>query len=63
MTARLTFDIVTEGKRKKKNWLMPAMTMAKISPMVHERIVEDGMYGSSVFATADRTLKYHMLAI
>lgn len=31
-TSRLTFPIETEGKRKKKNWLSPEMTIAKIRP-------------------------------
>ena len=46
---------VIEGNRKKKNWLRPGMTMDQIIPMVHARIVETGMFMSSVLATAERT--------
>ena len=34
------------------------MTIAKIRPIVHARIVETGIEGSSVFATAERTSGY-----
>lgn len=34
------------------------MTTAKMRPMTHERSVDDGIVGSSVFATADRTSGY-----
>ena len=32
--------MVTEGKRKKKNWLRPGMRMAHAIPMIHARIVD-----------------------
>ena len=54
----LTPVIVTEGKRKKKNWLRPGMMMAQIRPTSHARKVAQGMSGSSVLATADLTSGY-----
>ena len=46
---------VTEGYRKKKNWFMPGMRMAQMIPMNQARKVLEGMSGSSVLATAERT--------
>jgi hypothetical protein len=51
----LTPLIVTEGKRKKKNWLRPGIRIAQQIPMNHARKVAQGMSMSSVLATAERT--------
>jgi hypothetical protein len=50
-----TFPINTLGYLKKKNWFRPGMTIAKMSPIVQARMVETGIEGSSVLATAERT--------
>lgn len=49
---------LTAGKRKKKNWFMPGMMTAQISPITHTRSEDAGMPGSSVLATAERTSGY-----
>jgi hypothetical protein len=47
--------MVTDGKRKKKNWFRPGIKIAQARPITHVRKVVTGMSGSSVLATADRT--------
>lgn len=58
MMERLTPVIVTDGNRKKKNWLRPGIRIAQQIPMNHARNVAHGMSGSSVLATAERTSGY-----
>lgn len=41
-----------------KNWLRPGMMIAMIIPRNQTRMVEQGISGSSVFATAERTSGY-----
>ena len=50
--------IDTEGYLKKKNWLIPGIRTAQMIPRTQARKVEDGIVGSSVLATADRTSGY-----
>ena len=50
--------MLIDGKRKKKNWFRPGTTMAHIRPMTQARNVAQGMSGSSVLATAERTSGY-----
>lgn len=47
--------MVTDGNRKKKNWLRPGTTTAQANPITHVRKVVTGISKSSVFATAERT--------
>ena len=49
---------LTAGKRKKKNWFIPGMIIAQMSPITHTRSDDAGMLGSSVLATAERTSGY-----
>ena len=51
----LTPVTLTAGNRKKKNWFMPGIMIAQMSPSTHTRKEETGMVGSSVLATAERT--------
>ena len=57
-TRELTPPIVTDGKRKKKNWFRPGMMIAQTMPTNQARKVPQGMSGSSVLATAERTSGY-----
>lgn len=50
--------MVTAGKRKKKNWFRPGMIIAQTRPMNQALNVPQGMSGSSVLATAERTSGY-----
>ena len=50
--------MVTDGYRKKKNWSRPGMMIAQMRPTNHARKVAQGMSGSSVLATAERTSGY-----
>ena len=54
----LTPVTLTAGNRKKKNWFIPGMMIAQISPITHVRSEDAGMLGSSVLATAERTSGY-----
>jgi hypothetical protein len=44
-----------EGYLKKKNWFTPGMRIAQMRPTTQARKVDDGIEGSSVLATAERT--------
>ena len=50
--------MVTEGYLKKKSWFTPGMRIAQIRPTVQARKVDDGIVGSSVLETAERTSGY-----
>jgi hypothetical protein len=47
-----------EGYLKEKNWLTPGRMMAQMRPTTQARKVDEGIVGSSVLATADRTSTY-----
>src|SRR5258708_11401555 len=53
-----TWVMLTEGYLKKKNWFAPGMRMAQMRPTTQARKVDDGIEGSSVLATAERTSGY-----
>lgn len=48
----------TAGYLKKKNWFTPGMMMAQARPTTHARRVDNGIEGSSVLETAERTSGY-----
>jgi hypothetical protein len=48
----------TEGYLKKKNWFTPGMRMAQARPTTQARRVDNGIEGSSVLETAERTSGY-----
>ena len=50
--------MVMEGYLKKKNWFTPGMRIAQMRPTTQARKVDDGIEGSSVLATAERTSGY-----
>jgi hypothetical protein len=50
--------MVTEGYLKKKNWFTPGIRMAQTSPTTQARNVDEGIEGSSVLETAERTSGY-----
>jgi hypothetical protein len=50
--------MVTKGYLKKKNWFTPEIRTAQIRPTTQARKVDDGIVGSSVLATAERTSGY-----
>src|SRR6266849_104872 len=49
---------VMEGYLKKKNWFTPGRRTAQMRPTTQARNVDDGILGSSVLATAERTSGY-----
>ena len=48
----------TEGNLKEKNWFKPEIRTTQMRPMTQARKVDDGIVGSSVLATAERTSRY-----
>jgi len=54
-SARQTWEMLTAGYLRKKNWFAPGRTIAQKRPKTHARNVDAGIVGSSVLATADRT--------
>lgn len=56
--ATQTWVMFTAGYLKKKNWLTPGIKIAHMMPITQARKVDEGMVGSSVLATADRTSGY-----
>ena len=50
--------MLTEGYLKKKNWFTPGMRTAQMRPTIQARSVDEGIVGSSVLETAERTSGY-----